>query len=166
MLKLQVHQLPLKLSATSHQILGLLQSWSTCRNNLLILFYSLFVKISTNFVTTMPSCTILFPNPWGYYNKHGELHFYPLVFTPKHMGGPFSSELSISHSSTLPTYRQISCRDFQNLFLREFILGFLSQLPHFLTKWMGVLMFCFVVGSYLVCRDPVLKSPVDKTLIF
>ena len=66
MLALQVCQIPLKLSAASHQLSGLLQGWSTCRDNFFLLFYSCFVRISTNLVATMPSCTIFFSKRGSY----------------------------------------------------------------------------------------------------
>ena len=134
---LQFNHLPLKPPSVSHQLCGLLQGWSPCRDNPFLLFYYWFVRISTDIAATMPLCTIFFQNPGGYYNKHGGLHLYPILFSPKHMGVPLSSNISIFHSSTFPTDRQISCWGFQNLFLRDFLLGFLSQLPHLSTHWMG-----------------------------
>ena len=67
---LQFHQLPLKLSAVSHQLRGISKDWPSFRDNLYLLFYSSFVQISTNLLSTIPSCTILFPKP-GSYHKHG-----------------------------------------------------------------------------------------------
>ena len=128
----------------------------------------------------MPSCTsvslcknqylvpvyyIFFLNHRGYYNKNGGLHNSPTVFTSERMGGQLSSNLSISHSTAFPMDTQISCQDFHHLFVRDFHLGFLSQLPYSSTKWMGVFVLCPVVSSYPVCRDPFIRH-LDKTSLF
>ena len=37
----------------------------------------------------MPSCNIFLPNPGGYYNKHGGVSLYPIVFTPNASGAHY-----------------------------------------------------------------------------
>ena len=138
-----------------------------CLNIYVSSIYHAFMNLHIYLYTSKSFC---FPlhfilKPGGYYYKNYGLHLSPTIFTSKSMGGILPSNLSISHSSTFPTYTQISCQDFHHLFLRYFHMDFLSQIAYSSTQWMGMLVVCFVVGSYPVRREPFIRY-LDKTLLF
>ena len=125
-------------------------------------FMHLCIYLYTSTSSSLP--IHLLPEPWGVLQQTWGLHLSPIVFTSKRMGGILSSNISISHSSTFPTDTQIPVRIFITCFSESF-LDFLYQIAYSSTQWMVVLVFCLVVGSYPVRRDPFIRY-LDKTSLF
>ena len=120
--------------------------------NFSFLFYSFNVQLPTYLVATMPSSTSVSPymggyisallssliNSWGGHYHIRYQFLTALHFLLMHFLSGFQSPASkIVSFGFFSYYGYISFQDFNNMFLKQYRLGFLSQLTHLSTHWMG-----------------------------